>query len=219
MPAESNDYTIMNDKKLTPALLFDLGGVIMNIRREDAVRAFGELGMADADSFFDPYLQRGTFGLLEAGQITSERFREEVRPHFRPGVTDDEIDRALCKFLLGIPDERLERLAELRRKGYKVYMLSNTNPIMWERYIIPEFRKLGGEMSDYFDGVVTSFEAGVCKPDARIFDYAVKKLGIEPAATTFFDDGPANIEAARALGFKALHVTERDNMLALTDNA
>lgn len=209
----------MNKKRLTPVLLFDLGGVVMNIKRENAVKAFEALGMADADSFFDPYEQRGAFGLLEAGQINPAEFRDEVRPRFRPGVTDDEIDAALCRFLLGIPQERLERLSELRRKGYKVYMLSNTNPIMWERYIVPDFCKLGGEMSDYFDGTVTSFEAGVCKPDARIYEYAAKKLGITPAETTFFDDGPANVEAARSLGFNALHVTDEDDMLKLTADA
>ncbi len=208
----------MNEQKLTPALLFDLGGVIMKIDRMEAVKAFEGLGMADADAFFDPYQQSGSFGLLEAGQITPERFRDDVRPRFRPGVTDDEIDEALCKFLIEIPAERLRRLSELRRKGHKVYMLSNTNRIMWDRFIIPEFRKLGGEMSDYFDDVVTSFEAGVCKPDERIFDYAVKKLGIDPAETTFFDDGPANIKAADALGFKTRHVTETENFISLTDN-
>lgn len=209
----------MNERKLTPALLFDLGGVIMKIERMNAVKAFEALGMADADSFFDPYMQHGAFGLLEAGQITAARFRDEVRPKFRPGVTDEEIDEALCRFLLGIPRERLERLAELRRKGYKVYMLSNTNTIMWNRDILPEFRKLGGELSDYFDGTVTSFEAGVCKPDARIYDYAVGKLGLDPAQTTFFDDGPANVEAARRLGFKALHVTADEDMMKLTADA
>ena len=209
----------MKKTELTPVLLFDLGGVIMDIERMDAVKAFEALGMADADSFFDPYKQQGSFGLLEAGQITPERFRDEVRRRFRPGVTDDEIDAALCRFLIGIPPERLERLRELREKGYKVYMLSNTNRIMWDRFIIPDFRKLGGEMSDYFDDTVTSFEAGVCKPDARIYEYALKKLGITPEETTFFDDGPANVEAARSLGFNALHVTPENDMLKLTADA
>lgn len=207
------------ERELKPALLFDLGGVIMNIERESAVRAFEALGMADADSFFDPYEQHGAFGLLEAGQITPEEFRAAVRPRFRPGVSDEEIDAALCEFLRGIPAERLERLAELRRKGYGVYMLSNTNRIMWDRYIVPEFRKLGGEMSDYFDGTVTSFEAKVCKPDAKIYEYAAEKLGLEPSQTIFFDDGPANIEAARKLGFGTRHVTDESTMISLTENA
>ena len=202
--------------KLTPALLFDLGGVIMNIKRECAVKAFEELGMANADGFFDPYEQHGSFGLLEAGQISAAEFRADVRGQFRPGVTDDEIDSALCEFLRGIPAERLERLKELRQKGYKVYMLSNTNPIMWDRYILKEFP---GGLDNYFDGIVTSFEAGVCKPDAKIYDYAIKKLGLNPEETTFFDDGPANIAAAEKSGFKTCLIQGDDTMLKLTENA
>lgn len=202
--------------KLTSALLFDLGGVIMNIKRECAVKAFEELGMADADGFFDPYEQHGSFGLLEAGQISADEFRADVRGQFRPEVTDDEIDSALCEFLRGIPAERLERLKELRQKGYKVYMLSNTNRIMWDRYVLKAFP---GGLDNYFDGIVTSFEAGVCKPDAKIYDYAIKKLGLNPEETTFFDDGPANIAAAEKSGFKTRLIQGDDTMLKLTENA
>lgn len=198
------------------ALLFDLGGVIMNIERERAVKAFQTLGMADADGFFDPYEQHGSFGLLEAGQITPEEFRADVRPRFRPGVTDEEIDSALCEFLIGIPAERLNRLRELREKGYKVYMLSNTNQIMWERFILPAFP---GGLDQYFDGTVTSFEAGVCKPAAEIYEYAIRKLNLDPSETIFFDDGPANIAAAERLGFRTRLIGGDDTMLKLTADA
>lgn len=197
-------------------LLFDLGGVIMNIKRENAVRAFEILGMADADGFFDPYEQHGSFGLLEAGQISPEEFRADVRRNFRPGVTDEEIDSALCEFLLGIPAERLARLKELREKSHKVYMLSNTNPIMWDRYIIPSFP---GGVENFFDGTVTSFEAGVCKPASEIYEYAIRKFNLRPGETIFYDDGPANIAAAARLGFQTRLVTDEDDMLKLTADA
>lgn len=197
-------------------LLFDLGGVVMDIKRTEAVKAFEELGMKDADSFFDAYHQTGAFGLLEGGQITAAEFRAAVRPSFRPGVTDGEIDRALCRFLIGIPVERLQRLEALRNAGYGVYMLSNTNPIMWHASIIPEFGKEGKTLDAYFDGCVTSFEAGVCKPDERIYDYACRQLGIKASETVFFDDGQANVDAAVAYGMNAELVTEGCDMLQLT---
>lgn len=187
----------------TKALLFDLGGVIMEIDRLRAVDAFASLGMKDADSFFDPYQQHGCFGQLEAGRITPAEFRSQVRPMFGREVSDDEIDAGLCRFLIGIPDERLRRLADLRRAGYRVCLLSNTNAIMWNRFILPEFTKLGGDITDYFDGVTVSFSVGCCKPDERIFRYACESMGLTAADTTFYDDGPANVAAARALGFKA----------------
>lgn len=201
---------------MTKNLLFDLGGVIMNIDSRCAVKAYKAMGMADAESFFDPYLQRGPFLLLEEGAITPEEFRNRVRPMFATPPADSEIDRGLCEFLLGIPAERLERLAALRAAGHKVYMLSNTNRIMWESYILPEFKKLGGDITDYFDGVVVSFETGCCKPDPRIYEYAAKHLGIDPAATTFFDDGPVNVEGARKCGYNAVHVTADNDFMKLT---
>lgn len=201
---------------MTKNLMFDLGGVIMDIDRRRAVKAFEELGMADADSFFDPYLQRGHFLQLEQGLVTPEQFRADIRPLFSRPVTDGEIDRGLDRFLIGIPAVRLERLAALRRAGYKVYMLSNTNPIMWNGFILNEFRKLGGSVGDYFDGIATSFEAKVCKPDARIYEYALAKFGIEAGETTFYDDGEANVEAARALGIHAEHVTAGRDFMKLT---
>lgn len=200
-------------------LIFDLGGVIMQIRRENAVEAFAAMGMADADAFFDPYQQRGLFGKLEEGAISAGEFRTRVRAQLSRPVTDGEIDRALCRFLIGIPPERLKRLAELRRSGHRVFMLSNTNPIMWQEFILPEFTKSGGDVNSYFDGVVTSFEAKVCKPDERIFSLAQQRFGIKPEESTiFFDDGPANVDAARRHGWQAQQVDDTDRtFMALTD--
>lgn len=200
---------------MTETLLFDLGGVIMDIDRRDAVAAYSRLGMADADSFFDPYLQRGYFLQLEEGRITPEEFRRDIRPLFSRPVTDKEIDEGLYQFLHGVPEARLDRLRELRAAGYRVCMLSNTNEIMWHGAILPEFRKQGGDIHDYFDGIVTSFEVGCCKPDPRIYQYAIEHLGLIPAQTTFYDDGQANVDAAIALGFHGEHVTATRTMLKL----
>lgn len=203
---------------MTSALLFDLGGVIMNIDRSCAVKAYKKLGMADAESFFDPYLQRGYFLRLEQGAISPEEFRSDIRPMFSRPVTDAEIDSGLFEFLRGIPAERLVRLANLRANGHKVYMLSNTNEIMWHGAILPEFQKLGGDINDYFDGVLTSFEAKCCKPDARIYQMAIQRFVLQPNNTTFFDDGQVNIDAAAALGFKTELVApgEANNFMELT---
>ena len=197
-------------------LLFDLGGVIMEIDRLRAVKAFQRLGMADADAFFDPYCQRGLFLQLEQGAITPDEFRNAVRPLFSQAISDSEIDDGLMQFLIGIPAERLQRLQALRQSGCRVFLLSNTNAIMWNAFISSEFRKLGGDFSTYFDGGVTSFEAKCCKPDSRIYRIAAEKLGLNPSETVFFDDGMANVEAARALGFQAEHVTADNDFMTLT---
>ncbi len=186
-------------------LLFDLGGVIMDIRRLNCVASFERLGMKDADSFLGEYSQKGPFLQLEEGLINEAQFRDAVREYIDGEVTDEQIDKAFCDFLVGIPTYRLEQLRQLK-KQYGIYMLSNTNPIMWHSRIAEEFRQEGMEREDYFDGIVTSFEARSIKPDAKIFHIVVENLGIKPEETLFLDDSQKNLDAASALGFHTLLV-------------
>lgn len=186
-------------------LLFDLGGVIMDIRRQNCEEAFRALGMPDIGDFLGDYGQTGPFAALEEGAIEPPQFRDELRRHIPRPVTDSEIDDAFNRFLIGIPVKRLEMLRQLRRR-YRVYLLSNTNPIMWNSKIADEFRREGLTREDYFDGMVTSFEAKCYKPDPAIFRYAEKTLAIDPDETLFFDDSRANVNTAIALGFKGAHV-------------
>lgn len=192
----------MNDQF---TLLFDLGGVIMDIRRENAVAALEALGMKEANDFLGEYGQKGPFLALEKGEITPAEFRAQVRPMLREGVTDAEIDAAFSRFLTGIPVERLRALERLHR-SHGIYMLSNTNAIMWHGKIAEEFRKDGHDMGYYFDGWVPSFEVHAYKPDAEIFRIACERYGLVPERTLFLDDSEANCRAAAALGFRTAHV-------------
>lgn len=181
-------------------LLFDLGGVIMDIRRQRCVEAFKALGMANPGDLLGEYVQKGPFKLIEEGAMTPEEWRVEMRRYLPRRVTDAEIDHAFCQFLVGIPAERLRRLEQLH-KHYAIYMVSNTNPVMWRTRIAEEFRADGHDIDFYFDGIVTSFEAKVMKPDPAIFRLIVDRFGIDPAETLFFDDSAANCEVAASLGF------------------
>lgn len=198
-------------------LLFDLGGVIMDLDRDRCVRAFERIGMKDAEDFLGVYGQKGDFLALEAGEIGVDEFHSRVRRMFdRPDVSDDEIDTAFNEFLIGIPRHRLEWLRELR-KTYGVYLLSNTNPIMINGRIADEFRQEGREMADYFDGIFTSYEARCCKPGREIFDYSAREGGLIPAETLFFDDSQSNVNAARSFGFNAVLVKPGDEFAVLLD--
>src|SRR5574344_181239 len=100
-------------------LLFDLGGVIMNLTRSECVKAFKELGLSIADELLGEYAQKGPFMALEDGSITAEDFRAEIRKFLSRPATDEQIDWAFNRFLAGIPVERLRALAELRKR-YRV---------------------------------------------------------------------------------------------------
>ena len=177
----------------------------MDIKRENCVASMRRLGMQHPEEFLGDYGQKGPFLLLEKGEITPEEFRAQLRPYLREGVTDNEIDAAFNDFLVGIPTERLRRLEELHR-DHRVYMLSNTNKIMWDSKIAEEFRKDGHDRDYYFDGCVTSFAVKSYKPEAEIFRQVLDRFGLKPEETVFFDDSEANCDAAAALGFQTIWV-------------
>ena len=182
-------------------LLFDLGGVIMNLRRENCVEALEQLGLKEADEMLGLYCQTGPFMQLEEGKITPAEFRAEIRRRIGCEVSDAEMDDAFNRFLLGIPVERLRALESLR-KQYKIYMLSNTNAIMFDSKIKTDFQIDGKNREDYFDGMCLSYEEGCAKPDPQIFHNVLDKFCIKAEETLFFDDSQANLEAAARLGFR-----------------
>ena len=109
---------------MTKNLLFDLGGVIVDIERQNCVDAFLSLGLKDPDSFFGDYGQKGVFKAIEDGSINIETFHTELHKVLPANVSDYQIDTAFQKFITGIPLHRLEALRRLRCAGYGIYVLS-----------------------------------------------------------------------------------------------
>lgn len=183
-------------------ILLDQGGVIVDLKRDACLDALRRLGMSNPEELIGLYVQSGPFEALESGKIGVDEFHALLRPYFPAGVTDAQVDSAFSSFIDGIPVSRLHAIRQLRRR-YRTYILSNTNPIMMNGVIGRLFTQEGLTIHEYFDGIILSYEAGSCKPDRGIFDYAVNTFGLDPAESLFLDDGKANITAARALGFHA----------------
>ena len=190
----------LNMKKEYKNLLFDLGGVILDLKRSACVEAFKKLGLENAENVFGEYSQTGVFLALEEGLVSPEEFRAEVRTLLTQNVTDDEIDDAFGEFLVGIPLHRLKALEKLR-EDYRIYLLSNTNPIHINKKIKEFFGVDNKELDNYFDGKVLSYLAKASKPNPKIFEYTINHLGIKPEETLFLDDSQRNLDAASKFGF------------------
>ncbi len=206
----------MNNKPVKN-IIFDLGGVIIDLKREEAVKALNELGLADADDMLGLYGQKGIFLALEEGKATAADFFDEIRRRTSPDVTDVQIRDALNRFLIRIPVERLEMLRKLREAGYRLYVLSNTNAIMFNSWIRDAFTQEGLRVNDYFDGIVKSYDEGICKPDPEIFARVARRYNLDPAETLMLDDSAKNCAAARSVGLQAEQVTidPSNDMLAI----
>lgn len=196
-------------------LIFDFGGVLIDLKREACIEAFDKLGIAGLSEQLNNYVQSGIFLQLETGQITAAEFRNEIRKLSSTPLTDEQIDSAWHAFLIQIPDEKLHKLVELRKK-YRVVMLSNTNPIHFEHCLKTHFRKLGGALDDYFDYCYLSYKMGCAKPNPEIFHQLLATEGVQGHACLFFDDGEANIKTAKELGIHT-YLVERGEWMHCFD--
>lgn len=181
-------------------IVFDLGGVIMTLDPAEALRRFKALGLSDAERYLDSYTQSGIFGNLEEGKITAEDFRSKLSSLTGHELTFDECKHAWLGYRKDVPQRNLDLLKELRAKGYRLILLSNTNPFMMDWALSSEFDGKGSSLNDYFDALYLSYRLGIMKPAPDFFRQVLDNENILPEETLFVDDGPRNVEAAGKLG-------------------
>ena len=185
-------------------IAFDLGGVVIALSYEQAVRRFEEIGLKDARQHLDAFHQRGIFGDLERGIISTEEFRIELGKLIGREVTYDECLYAWHGYVEYVPQKNLQMLLKLRQLGYKVCLLSNTNPFMMQWAMSNEFDGNGHSMDYYFDNLYLSYKYKYMKPSPEIFKIMLEGQESSAEETLFIDDGQKNVEAAKELGMKTL---------------
>lgn len=193
-------WKIMN--KITN-IAFDLGGVVLALSLEGAIRAFERIGLKDARQRLDAFQQKGIFAELESGQISPEQFRVELSRMTGRELTLRECYEAWHGYVDHVPQRNLEKLLWLRNEGYKVCLLSNTNPFMME-WANKDFDGQGHPIGYFFDRMYLSYECGVMKPSPKIFQIMLEGQQALAEETLFVDDSPKNCEAAALLGIKTL---------------
>src|SRR5688572_26254953 len=109
-------------------IIFDYGAVLFNINHQLTIEAFKQLGLPDAHGFFGHLKQNELFDQFEVGAITPQEFRNSIRQIIHPDLSDEQIDDAWNKMLLGIPQENLDLLTKLKAR-YRTFLLSNNNEI------------------------------------------------------------------------------------------
>jgi putative hydrolase of the HAD superfamily len=191
-------------------VVFDLGGVIITIDRQRAVERFEQMGLKDVDSVLDIYEQRGIFLELEAGRTDAEGFRHKLSTMVGRELTAEEIAAGWLGFMADVPQYKLDYIEGLR-KEHKVFLLSNTNPIVMAWAESSDFCPAERPLSSYFDGIYASYRMGITKPDPRIFLRMMKEANISAADTLFVDDGVRNIKTAAGLGMHTYLATNGED--------
>jgi len=182
-------------------IIFDLGGVLLNIDPKKTIEAFGKLGMKQLVGDKGLSYDHDIFYMMEQGQITSDEFRYGVIELLPQKVSFQEIDNAWTAMLLDFPSVRVELIKNLR-KDFKIYLFSNTNAIHVEKFHSNFRNQHRFEVSSLFERDFYSNEIGYRKPSPESYQEIIKLSGINPEESLFIDDSLLNIESAIHFGLK-----------------
>ena len=198
------------DKKIRN-IVFDLGGVLVDLDFKAAINGLQEAGFANVKEQLMAFDRGGIFQKFEVGEITADEFRTAIRENSTVTLTDEEVDALWNLMLLEIPREKLELILELRGK-YMVYLLSNTNSIHWDYVCKNAFNYRGFRVEDYFEETFLSYEMHLAKPDKAIFEKVLNDANLLAEETLFIDDSEANCKAAQEVGIHAHHYHIGDDL-------
>ena len=179
-------------------IVFDLGGVMIDLDRARCVEEFHKIGFTEIDDLIDSYHPKGFLGRLERGDVTNDDFYDYVRRSAGRDIADDEIRRAFTSFL--------------------AYALSNINDVVFPFVRDVLFTQEGLQLDDYFEKAYLSYEMHELKPSPEIYRKMIEKSGMRPEATLFIDDNAENLHTAQELGFHVYMPRPREDFRFLFDD-
>ena len=196
------------------AIIFDMGGVLVDLDLEDCKRTFKEdLNYYGIDEILDPCHQKGIWGDLEEGMLSAEDFRKIVLADSRPDAQPEDVDKAMWRILSGIAPYKAELLKKLAQK-YDLYLLSNNNSIC-----LPcsagMFDEVGAPLDEVFKKCFYSFEMKALKPSEKFYKAVIEQIGLPGEQMLFIDDSQKNVDGAIAAGLPAVYYQPGTDLSAL----
>ena len=159
-------------------IVFDLGGVMIDLDRARCVEEFHKIGFTEIDDLIDSYHPKGFLGRLERGDVTNDDFYDYVRRSAGRDIADDEIRRAFTSFLAGIPRYKLQMVRTQRERGFRTYALSNINDVVFPFVRDVLFTQEGLQLDDYFEKAYLSYEMHALKPSPEIYRKMIEESGM-----------------------------------------
>ena len=196
-------------------IIFDLGGVLLNLDLKRALDQFRNLGVHNIEELFKPAHPANAFRDYEVGLINDQQFIESLKGLCGVSVSDQQIIDSWNAMLLDFPKERIDFLKELKKK-YRLFLFSNTNAIHLD-FFRQIYRKTFGDTSldELFEKAYYSHLIKMRKPDMAAFGLILKDNNLKAGETAFVDDTLVNVEAARKAGMIGIHLEQGMTVLDL----
>lgn len=198
-------------EKSVSTILFDLGGVILNLDYNRTIEAFKIIGENNFEKMYSQAQQNNTFDCFETGKISPDEFRSHLKEILGSGITDQEIDNAWNAMLLDLPKERLDFLTELKKK-YRILLFSNTNAIHLKKFREIIFNQHGdlNLLEKTFHKTYYSHEIGLRKPHSEAFEYILNEQNLSSQEVVFIDDSIQHVEGAKSIGINSYLLRDND---------
>lgn len=193
-------------------IIFDLGGVLLNLDFGKTADAFTALGIKNFNDYFNQFHANPLFKKLELGGVADNSFYDLLRHTASISASNQQIDLAWNAMLLDFPKERIEKLHELA-KTYRLFLFSNTNAIHHAAFHSNFQQHFGFDFDSLFEKAYYSHLIGYRKPGIESFEYVMSDSRLNPSETLFIDDTLPNVEAAIKAGLQAIHVTPQKDLM------
>ena len=199
-------------------IIFDLGGVILDIDENIVYKELEKLGINIMELAHSKELM-DILSKFDIGVYTAPTFRKKCKEMLgQEKMTDQKFDSLWNAMLLDIPRERIEAIEQVK-KHYKIFLMSNTNVIHYDLYIRDLQLRFGyNEFDELFNKSYFSFAEHLEKPDPRFFELILDHEGLLPEETLFIDDTEANIKVAQSLGIRTYHISREELVRNLFSN-
>ena len=196
-------------------IIFDLGGVILNLNFNNTAEHFKSLGIRNFDEIYSKYKQLSLFDDFEVGKISPSDFIKKLKTFAPENCLESDIETAWNAMLLDLPKERIELLQKLKIK-YRLFLLSNTNEIHYNAFMQQILESFGRPVfSEIFEKEYYSHILGKRKPHKETFEFVMNEQNLLPEETLFLDDTLHHIEGAKVVGINTKLVTKEEGILEL----
>ena len=196
---------------MTKAIIFDLGGVLVDLDFSNCIKHFKEdLGYHKITEILDPSHQKGFYSDLEEGLLSADEFRTLILSESKPGSTPEQVDRCMWALLMGMDSYKVQYLNALAEK-YDLYILSNNNPVSMQR-CHEVFTLSGLDYKKVFKREFISYQMKLLKPGQAIYKEVIRQIGLPADQLLFIDDSLANVQAAESAGIPSMHYMQGTNL-------
>ncbi len=195
-------------------IIFDLGGVILNIDISKTQEAFKALGVKNIEEVFRMGHVGSFFKQYESGDIDDDQFIKSIQEKAGSNPASDMVVDAWNALLLDFPPERIHFLKSIKSK-YKLFLLSNTSALHHTRFQEIFSQQFGGSLDDLFDKAYYSHVIKLHKPDKASYQLILEENFLTAGDTLFIDDSLANVAGAERAGLKGIHLAAGKTILEL----